>query len=145
MKSKTARKRNGATGTTRIRDSQGGVIASPKAVLSAAEKAPRVFNIGAYFRALYLMRDKGHSWRYLTEWLRQFNIEISYVHLNRLYAQESERLSRLTRSELEAEGMPSDYIDGIMKEFREKSDPTKRLPAIDAEDIALEGEEEQSR
>ena len=118
-------------------------IAAPDAVLAAAEKAPRVFNISAYFRAIRIMREKGHSWRFLADWLKQFNIEVSYVHLNRLYAQEHERLSRLTRAEMEANGWPADEIDAVIEEFAQKSDPTRRLHSVDAEDIAL-GQEEES-
>lgn len=108
-------------------------IASPKAVLKAAEKAPRVFSIGAYFRAIYVMREKGHSWRAIEEWLRQFNIEVSYVHLRRLFVQESERLSKLSRHEMEAEGLPDETIEDILKGFQEQGDPTRRLDASDPE------------
>jgi hypothetical protein len=111
-------------------------IMPPKTVLKAAMIAPRVFSIGAYFRAIYLMREKGHSWRYLAEWLKRFNIEISHVHLSRLFAQEDERLSQLSRKELSKAGMPPEMIDNLLK----KSDPTKRLTSIDPEDIDIEEE-----
>ena len=54
-------------------------IAEPETVLNAAKAAPKVFHIAPYFQALYVMRDKGHSWRYLSDWLVQFNIRISHV------------------------------------------------------------------
>ncbi|MDB6094524.1 MAG: hypothetical protein JWM32_2086 [Verrucomicrobia bacterium] len=102
--------------------------------MKAAIKAPRVFSIGAYFQPIYLMREKGHSWRFLAEWLQQFNIEISHVHLSNLFAREDERLSRLTRKELYEIGMPKEMIEGIL----EREDPAKRLSAIDAEDLDLD-------
>ena len=110
-------------------------IADPETLLAAAEKAPSVFSIAGYFRPIYVMRRKGYSWRHLREWLHGFNIEISPVHLRRLYVQENERLSRLSAEELSAMGMPQEMIDGCLKE----SDPTKRLIAADPED-AVEAE-----
>jgi hypothetical protein len=117
-------------------------IAPPETLLDEAKKAPRVFNIGAYFRPIYIMREKGHSWRDLVGWLKRFNIEISHEHLRRLFMQEDKRLSRLSREDLRELGMPQDIIEDTLNGYQEKSDPTKRLPAIDAQDIALEEEEE---
>jgi len=118
-------------------------IASPETVLAAAKRAPRVFSIGAYFRPIYEMRQKGYSWRYLAEWLQQFNISISFVQLSRLYAAEDERLSLLSRQELNELGMPEEMIQN----FITKDDPSKRLPSRDAEDIADEiaAKEEEQR
>jgi DNA-binding transcriptional MerR regulator len=124
-------------------------VASPEAVLKAAEKAPRIFNMEAYFRPIYIMREKGRSWRDLSEWLKQFNIEISHAHLRRLYIEEDERLGRLTEKELRDLGMPGEMI----KEFLEKGDPTKRLTAADLadreaaeeEDAMIDQEKEQRR
>ena len=106
------------------------VIASPEAILTAAEKAPVVFNIAAYFQPIYIMREKGHSWRDLAVWLKQFIIEISHVHLRRLYVQEDIRLSKLTERELRELGISRERI----AEYMEKKDPTKRLPAPDPDD-----------
>lgn len=105
-------------------------IADPKAVLMAAEAAPRVFNVAEYFRSLYVMRAKGYSWRYLADWLKGFNIEVSHVHLHRLYVKEDLRLDRLTAKELQELGMPEEMI----AERGAKNDPTKRLVAVDPED-----------
>jgi hypothetical protein len=114
-----------------------GEIMPPSAVMEAARKAPRVFHIAAYFQAIYVMREKGHSWRYLADWLAQFNIQISHVHLSRLYAQEDERLSQLTRKQLREIGMPPEMIEDIL----EKENPTKQLSSADAGDLDLEAEE----
>jgi len=108
----------------------------PETVLKAAAKAPRVFNMESYFRSIYIMRDKGHSWRDLSEWLKQFNIEISHAHLRRLYIEEDERLTRLTEREWREMGMPDDMI----MDYLEKKDPTKRLTAPDLAD-RVEAEE----
>jgi hypothetical protein len=51
--------------------------------------------MASYFPAIRVMREKGHSWRDLAGWLRRFEIEISYVHLRRLYLQESARMEKL--------------------------------------------------
>jgi hypothetical protein len=72
-------------------------IASPGEVLTAAEKAPEAFRIDAYYLSVSMMRDKGHSWRRIADWLAEFRIEISYVHLRRVFRAESERLARLPR------------------------------------------------
>jgi hypothetical protein len=69
-------------------------VAPPAAVLAAAEAAPPAFEIAAYYQAIRLMREKGNSWRGLAEWLKEFNIEISYVHLRRLFRREQDRLTR---------------------------------------------------
>jgi hypothetical protein len=66
-------------------------MVDPGVLLAAAEKAPRRFEIVAYLPALQVMRGKGYSWRQLGEWLRGFNIEISPVHLRRLYVGETNR------------------------------------------------------
>lgn len=73
------------------------------------------------------MRQKGYSWRYLSDWLAGFNIELSHVHLHRLYSAEDIRLSKLTEKELLRLGMPQDMID----ERLAKDDPTNRLVAPD--------------
>jgi len=52
-------------------------IANPAILLKAAEDAPRVFNIAHYFRPIYVMREKGYSWREIGVWLGKFNILIS--------------------------------------------------------------------
>lgn len=102
-------------------------IADPDTVLKAAKAAPTVFSIAAYFQALHLMRQKGHAWRYLSEWLKQFNISISHVHLHRLYVAEDARLDKLTRQELRDLGMPREMIEQRLA----KDDPNKRLVAPD--------------
>lgn len=102
-------------------------IASPDVVTAAAEKAPRVFHIGAYFRPIFLMREKGHSWRFISDWLRQFNIEVSYVHLRRLYVQEDARLDEVTAAQKRKLGMPEEMIAKDAADF----DPVKRLTAPD--------------
>lgn len=116
-------------------------LADPETVLKAANAAPVVFNIAAYFSPLYVMRKKGYSWRYLADWLTVFNIEMSHVHLHRLYAKEDARLNKLTRRELMNLGMPPDMIE----EIEEKKDPTKRLVAVDPEDERTPDEEEESQ
>lgn len=103
--------------------------ASPADVLAAAQKAPRVFSIGAYYHPIYVMREKGHTWRYLAEWLQQFNIKISHVHLHRLYQAEEARLTQLTREELEAMGMP----EAMIAETLQKADHSRRIPSVDPE------------
>ena len=77
-----------------LRDRNPRKMAEPEALLLAAKAAPKLFDIGGYFEALQVMREKGYSWRHLGEWVRGFNIEISHVHLRRLYVQESERQAR---------------------------------------------------
>ena len=72
----------------------------------------------------------------LADWLAQFNIQISHVHLSRLYAQEDERLSQLTRKQLREIGMPPEMIEDIL----EKENPTKQLSSADAGDLDLEAE-----
>ena len=72
-------------------------IASPERVLAAAEAAPEAFRIDAYFPAILRLREKGHSWRQIALWLRKFNLEISYVHLRRLFGAESERRTPIRR------------------------------------------------
>jgi hypothetical protein len=118
-------------------------IAAPETLLKAAESAPNVFNIATYFRPLYVMRGKGYSWRYLADWLKGFNIEVSHVHLHRLYIKEDLRLDRLTNQQLLDMGIPQDMIE----ERAEKNDPTKRLIAVDPEDemTPLEYEEFQKQ
>jgi hypothetical protein len=66
-------------------------IASPESVLAAAEEAPAAFRIDPYYPAIARMREKGHSWRGIALWLREFNIQISYVHLRRLFGAEGQR------------------------------------------------------
>ena len=105
--------------------------APPEVVMAAAEKAPRVFSIGAYFRPIYLMREKGHTWRYLADWLKKFNINVSHVHLHRLYLAEDERLDRLSREELETLGMPEQMIEERLR----SSGPRKRIPLVGPEDL----------
>jgi hypothetical protein len=108
-------------------------IPTPEELLRAAEQAPAAFNIAAYFRPIYIMREKGHSWRDLEQWLLRFNIEMSHVHLRRLYIQEDKRLSKLTEKELKKIGMPSKMITEIL----EKNDPIQRLPAPDPKTSTL--------
>lgn len=105
-------------------------VSEPDVLLQAAKAAPRVFSISVYFHALYVMRQKGYSWRYLADWLKGFNINVSHVHLHRLYLKEDMRLDRLTAKELQELGMPEEMI----AERVEKNDPTKRLVAVDPED-----------
>lgn len=107
-------------------------IADPETVLRAAKAAPKVFSVGAYFSALYVMRRKGHSWRFLSTWLRQFNIDISHVHLHRLYVKEDARLSALGEKELRELGVPREIIEQMMQ----GEDPTKRMVAPDPDDLA---------
>ncbi len=102
-------------------------------MLVAAEKAPSVFNIAAYFRAIYVMRQKGYSWRQLESWVHEFGVEISAVHLRRLYVQENARLTEMSAEGLAAQGCPEDMIDDLLS----KNDPTGRLTAVDPEDAAL--------
>lgn len=116
-------------------------IADPEAVLKAAQAAPKVFNIAAYFSPLYVMRKKGYSWRYLADWLKGFNIEVSHVHLHRLYVKEDARLDKLTRKELLNMGMSPEMIS----DREVDRDPTKRLVALDPEDELTSDEEEESR
>ena len=111
-------------------------ISSPEDVQAAAEKAPRVFSIGAFYRPIWTMRNKGYSWRYLADWLKKFGIEISYVHLRRLFAHEDARLSKLNEKQLLELGMPPDQI----KERLESIDPAERLPAADPGDDEPEEE-----
>lgn len=116
-------------------------IVAPEILLEAANAAPTVFNIAAYFTPLYVMRKKGYSWRYLADWLKGFNIEVSHVHLHRLYLKEDARLDKLTRKELLNMGMSPEMISD-----RERDrDPTKRLVALDPEDELTPDEEEESR
>lgn len=113
-------------------------LASPNALLAAAKAAPHVFSISEYFHPLYVMRQKGYSWRYLADWLKGFNIEVSHVHLHRLYVKEDARLDRFNRKQLEQLGMPQEMIE----EREAKHDPTKRLVAVDPEDQPTDDEEE---
>ena len=105
-------------------------IGSPEDVLAAAEFAAPVFHIARYYRSVRLMREKGYSWREISNWLKQFRIEISYVHLRRLFVEENERLATLEEVQLRELGMHPDNI----RETLEKSDPVDRLPAPDPED-----------
>ena len=116
-------------------------IAEPATLLKAANEAPTVFSVAAYFTPLYVMRQKGHSWRYIADWLKGFHIEVSHVHLNRLYVKEDARLSRLTRNQLLDMGMPPEMID----ERQTTDDPTKRFVAPDPEDQPDEDEDEDRR
>jgi len=115
-------------------------IADPATLLAAAEKAPAVFNIAVYFRAIYVMRQKGYSWRDLESWAANFGIKISAVHLRRLYVQENARLSAQSADELAAQGCPDEMIADILR----KADPTERLIAPDPEDAALEAKRRQA-
>lgn len=108
-------------------------IADPAKLLAAAQKAPAVFNIAAYFRAIYVMRQKGYSWRDLESWAAKFGIKISAVHLRRLYVQEDARLAVLSAQELAAQG----FTDDMIADFLRRSDPTERLTAPDPDDAAL--------
>lgn len=85
------------------------------------------------------MRKKGYSWRYLADWVKGFNIEVSHVHLHRLYTAEDARLDKLTRQELRELGMPREMID----ERLAKDDPSKRLVARDPDDELAEKENEE--
>ena len=114
-------------------------MADPKTVLRAANAAPLVFNIAAYFLPLCKMRQKGYSWRFLADWLKKFNIEISHVHLHRLYIKEDARLNRLNVEQLRQLGFPADRIAKGEADL----DPTKRLVAADPEDEPDEGEEDE--
>ncbi len=104
-------------------------IAAPAELLAAAETAPSIFNIAAYFTSIYLMREKGYSWRQLEAWLEKFGIEISAVHLRRLYVSEDARLTELSTAELSALGCPQHMIDHYLS----KQDPAQRLTAADPE------------
>src|SRR3954471_415194 len=108
-------------------------IADPAALLAAAESAPTVFNIAAYFRAIHVMRQKGYSWRDLETWGAKFGIKVSAVHLRRLYVQENARLAALSARELTAQGCPDDMIEELLR----KADPTDRMTAVDPEDAVL--------
>ncbi len=108
-------------------------IAPPEVVLKAAEEAPRVFSIGAYYQPIRTMRVKGRSWRETAGWLRQFNIRISHVHLRRLFVEENARLADLTKEELEGKGAPDEVIEEIL----EKGDPARRITARDPEEARV--------
>jgi hypothetical protein len=127
------------SGHAKKRRDRSKLIAAPGVLLKAAQDAPTVFSIGPYFPSLYVMRNKGHSWRFLAdEWLRKFNIYISHVHLHRLYTKEDARLDRLTATALRKLGMPEDMI----AERNARDDPTKRLVALDPEDEPDEDDED---
>jgi len=108
-------------------------LPSPAALLAAAKKAPAVFSITTYFRAIYVMRQKGYSWRQLEKWVRDFGIKISAVHLRRLFVSESARLAELSARELADQGWSQDEIRNMVKQ----SDPAESLTAPDPEDAAL--------
>jgi hypothetical protein len=112
-----------------------GGVATPEAVFAAASDAPLVFSIGAYYQSVRLMREKGNSWRDLSEWLKQFNIEVSFAHLRRLFVEEHRRLVKLEEEQLRNLGMHPDSI----RERVENKDPADRLGADD-----LAEEEEQT-
>jgi hypothetical protein len=112
-------------------------VATPDAVLQAAEAAPRVFNIADYYQAVRLMREKGHSWRDLASWLKQFKINVSFAHLRRLYVQEDKRLSKLNERQLRELGMPEELIE----EFVSRDEKIDRLAAADPEDEDTEGKD----
>jgi hypothetical protein len=101
-----------ATSTRKLADRAS--IGSPEEVLAAAELAAPVFHIAKYYRAIRLMREKGYSWRGVAEWLKQFGIEISYVHLRRIYVAEDKRLARFSERQLREIGMPPDLIKDAM-------------------------------
>ena len=104
-------------------------MAGPEALLLAAEAAPRLFDIGGYYQALHVMREKGYSWRHLGDWVRGFNIEISHVHLRRLYLQEAERLGQMT---VRPSGAVA--VSGKRKPEREsRVEPAKEPPSVTAE------------
>jgi len=109
-------------------------IANPAILLKAAEDAPRVFNIAHYFRPIYVMREKGYSWREIGVWLGKFNILISPVHLRRLYVQEHKRLSLLSADELRRLGASDELITQLFGD----SDPTGHLIAADPESAAIQ-------
>jgi hypothetical protein len=81
------------SGLNFIRQAAESKIAPPAVVIAAAEAELPAFRIEAYYPAVLRLREKGHSWRRIAEWLGEFNIEISYVHLRRLFAAESQRRS----------------------------------------------------
>jgi hypothetical protein len=66
--------------------------------------------------------------------LNGHGIDISPVHLRRLFVQEDARLSELSAEELAKQG----FSDEDIEEFMKRDDPTKRLVAADPEDVALE-------
>jgi len=111
-----------------------GAIASPEEVLAAAELAVPVFHIAKYYGSIRLLRKKGYSWRWISDWLKQFRIEVSYVHLRRLFVEEDKRLSLLEERQLLELGMHPENI----KETLEKDDPANRLPSADPWDEAEE-------
>lgn len=113
-------------------------MADPGALLRAAESAPRRFDIGGYFQALHLMREKGYSWRHLGEWVRGFNIEISHVHLRRLYVLENERQRRTTR-----QNAGGAAVSGEGKPKRQpRTEPANESPAIAAENPPVQFQQE---
>lgn len=113
-------------------------MADPAALLLAAEAAPKLFDIGGYYQALHVMREKGYSWRHLGEWVRGFNIEISHVHLRRLYIQESE-----SRGQATAQKSTVAAVSGKRKpERRPRTEPAKDQPLVDAETPAAAFQQE---
>ncbi len=109
-------------------------MAGPGALLLAAKAAPRLFEIGGYFEALHVMREKGYSWRHLGEWVQGFNIEISHVHLRRLYVQESERQAQAV-----AQNTSDDGKSG--PERRSISGPTMKTPTAEIPPAHLQQED----
>lgn len=111
-------------------------MADPGVLLAAAEKAPRRFEIVAYLPALQVMRGKGYSWRQLGEWLRGFNIEISPVHLRRLYVGKTDRPGR--------ENPPASMVGRRAGKRRAVGEPESMpapgpvAPAIDLQQEALQ-------
>ncbi len=108
-------------------------MADPGVLLAAAEEAPRRFDIVAYLPALQVMRGKGYSWRQLGEWLRGFNIEISPVHLRRLYVGETDR---------PGQGIPPAIMSGRPAGKRQTAGESESTPsagpAVDLQQEALQ-------
>jgi hypothetical protein len=119
-------------------DSKSSTIASPEEVLAAAELAVPVFHIAKYYRPIRIMREKGYSWRDTAEFLHQFRIDISYVHLRRLFVEETKRLSKVNEQQLRKLGMHPDDI----RERLEDVDPVDRLPAADPGDDDIDERDE---
>ncbi|MFI5358290.1 MAG: hypothetical protein ACHQ4G_13235, partial [Opitutales bacterium] len=67
--------------------------ADPASLLVEAQRAPAAFDIAAYFPPLQIMRQKGYSWRALAQWLENYGLKVSAVHLRRLYVQQAGRRS----------------------------------------------------
>ncbi len=61
----------------------------PQDLLSSAEKMPEKVSLGRYWESVSTLREKGYSWREVSEWLEKHGLKVHHSQLHR-YAKRRE-------------------------------------------------------